>query len=475
MSQIYLIHKVKIKLILFLLLSLSNLLSAQNRAIDSLKTVLENAKQDTTKAITLNELSRELYLIGHFDSALILAKQALTISDTLLAKTEVFKNRLIYFTVQKMIAKTYGNIGNIYLSHGNYPEALKNHLTSLGIRESLKDEYGIAGSNLNIGIIYGMLGNLDEAKTKYFIALNIFERLGDKKSVAAAYNNIGNVYSRQGDYERALENYLASLKIREQIQDKIGVATAYSNIGAVFSSKADLIPINSVEQKQILRKALINHLNALRLREEMGDKAGVANSYLNLSATYAKLDNYKNAMDFGLKSLSIAKEVGELRVERDMSENLSAIYERFGEDKKALEYYKIYIVLRDSLLNEENTKKTIRLEMNYEFEKKEAATKLEQEKKEAVSAAENKKQKVIIYSVCGVLVLVFGFAVYAYRSYLQKQRANVEITEQKKIIEEKQKEIIESIQYAKRIQQSIIPSEKFIDRILRQIRKKPES
>ena len=66
----------------------------------------------------------------------------------------------------------------------------------------------------------------------------------------------------------------------------------------------------------------------------------------------------------------------------------------------------------------------------------------------------------------GILILVIGFAVFAYRSFLQKQKANIEITKQKEIIEEKQKEILDSIHYAKRIQTALLPSEKYIGRNL---------
>jgi len=111
----------------------------------------------------------------------------------------------------------------------------------------------------------------------------------------------------------------------------------------------------------------------------------------------------------------------------------------------------------------------VRLEMNFEFDKKEAAAKLEQEKKEAVAVAESKKQKIIIWSVCGILLLVLFFAVFAYRSYLQKQKANVEITAQKHIIEEKQKEILDSIYYARRIQRSLLTSEGYIEKSLNKL------
>lgn len=121
---------------------------------------------------------------------------------------------------------------------------------------------------------------------------------------------------------------------------------------------------------------------------------------------------------------------------------------------------------RDSLLNEENTRESTRLELNYEFEKKEAAAKIEQEKKEAIAAAEKRKQRIIIFVVSGFGVLVLIFAIFAYRSFLQKRNANLAITRQKELIEEKQREILDSIHYARRIQTALFTSEKYISRNL---------
>jgi uncharacterized membrane protein len=109
--------------------------------------------------------------------------------------------------------------------------------------------------------------------------------------------------------------------------------------------------------------------------------------------------------------------------------------------------------------------------MNYEFEKKEAAARAEQEKKDAVAAEEKRRQEIVLYSVAGGFMLMLMFAVFVFRAYRQKRKANIEISEQKQIIEEKQKEILDSIHYAKRIQQSLLPSEKYIEKQIRKLRK----
>jgi flagellar biosynthesis/type III secretory pathway M-ring protein FliF/YscJ len=112
--------------------------------------------------------------------------------------------------------------------------------------------------------------------------------------------------------------------------------------------------------------------------------------------------------------------------------------------------------------------------MQYEFDKKENATKAEQDKKDVIAKQEKQKQTLILYSVSSGLLLVIIFLIFIFRSYREKKQANIEIIKQKEIIETKQKEILDSIYYARRIQRSLLPSEKYLDRKLNQMKKKQD-
>ena len=63
-------------------------------------------------------------------------------------------------------------------------------------------------------------------------------------------------------------------------------------------------------------------------------------------------------------------------------------------------------------------------------------------------------------------------AVILYKRNKAKQKINLIISEQKKLVEEKQKDILDSIHYAKRIQQSLLPTEKYIQHSLKRLKKK---
>ena len=130
------------------------------------------------------------------------------------------------------------------------------------------------------------------------------------------------------------------------------------------------------------------------------------------------------------------------------------------------------MVLKDTLFNADKNKEITRKEMNYEFEKKEAAQKAEQEKQQAVAEADKKKQQVILYSVLGGLLVVILFAGFIFRALRITRKQKLLIEQQKKIVEDKQKEILDSIHYARRIQNAILPTEKYIDKTLKRLMKK---
>ncbi|HTA81626.1 MAG TPA: SpoIIE family protein phosphatase [Bacteroidia bacterium] len=101
-----------------------------------------------------------------------------------------------------------------------------------------------------------------------------------------------------------------------------------------------------------------------------------------------------------------------------------------------------------------------------DFEIKQEFKRAEQEKQVAVRDGELKKQKVLTWSAIIVLLLVLGFAIYAYRSFTQKRKMNHELDFQNKSIEQKNREITDSISYAKRIQDAILPTAETVKKVL---------
>jgi tetratricopeptide (TPR) repeat protein len=458
---------------------------AQDKVTDSLKKIIRQGKEDSLKVDAYNLLSNRILLSGNFDSSKLLAENAVELAKKINYKKGIangynrignvfnmksdFQKSIDFYTQsikikqeindKRGIAAGYNNIGNSYQKMGNYTGALKCHFNALKIREEIGDKIGISNSHNNIASVFSLQGNQEEALKNYYRAIKLEEEIGDKSLLAGTYLGIGMALNSQKKYAQSIEMNERALKIQQEFNDKVGIAYTYNNIGLSY---CDL---------KLWDKALYNDLQALKMQEDIGNAEGVATAKINIGIVYSELKKYLLSEKYLMEALDSSLSLNILQITREANAALSDLYSLMGNYPKSLAYYKSYIAVRDSLLNEENTKESVRLQMNYEFDKKEAATKLEQEKKEAIAAAENRKQKIVLILVSGVLLLVFVFAVFAYRSFLQKKKANKEITQQKEIIEEKQKEILDSIYYARRIQRSLLPSGKYIERCFTGLKK----
>lgn len=442
-------------LLLVLALSFCHFISfGQQNKIDSLLFLLKKDSPDTNKVTHLNALGWE-YKYRNPDTSYILLSQSLALAKKI--------------KWEKGIANALGNIGGYNLNQGNYPKALDYYLKALKIDEALHNKEGIAKRLGNIGIVYDEQADYPKALDYYFMALKISEELGNKNLIATWLVNIGVVYKEQADYPKALDYYFKALKMNEELGKKNSIATILGNIGSVYYSLAYEPQVHSVERDSLLNRTLDYYFKALTMAEELGDKHGIAINLGGIGSLYTDQKKYPEAEKYLMDALKMDKEIGAQDYEKQVEEYLSNLYEKTNRYQFALEHYKKAMVLKDTIFSQENKKQLVRKEMNFEFDKKEAHAKAEQDKINAITAEEKQRQKVVTYSVSVGLFLVLLFAVFIFRGYRQKQKANIiithqksEVEKQKHIIEEKNKDITASINYAKRIQQAKLPKKEEI-------------
>jgi len=398
---------------------------------DSLLSELNKAGEDTNKVNILNKISWENCQKSNYDTALYYVNAARTLAQNIHFKKGLADALKISGLIQhdlgdytkalhhyadamhiyevigekKQMANIYNNIGLVYKSQGNNPEALKKHFSALKIYEEIGDKNGIAAGYNNIAMIYASQGNYAEALTNYFAALKINEAAdGNKLWLANNYNNIGIVYGKQKNYTEALKNYTASLKMYETLGIKSGMAVAYNNIGAIYGDMG-----NHAE-------ALKQFFAALEIRELIGDKKGMASNYNNIGQTYTLIHRAKEGKLWLLKSLRTSLDIGAKSNILVSYEGLSIADSTLGNFKGAFENYKQYVVYKDSLYNEENTKKLTQATMQYEFDKKQIADSLQNAQMQTLANERLKKQQTYTTMGVGLAVLLLGFSGLVFRN-----------------------------------------------------------
>jgi len=374
------------------------------------------------------------FVLGNYDEALKKLTGVIRLLETeiLPGKPDPGKR------VLQLLGSSLGSIGNIYLTKGDYTHALEYYFKTLKLSEEQANSTNIAVSLGNIGLAYADMGDPKKALEYYNRSLKIATAAGNTAQANNCLSNIGTLYWDKGNFSLALSYLQKVLYMDEKSGDLFGQANDLGNIGLVYRDMGEALreKCGCKQDSGHFKTALNYFFRSYDLLERTGQKQHAGALAGHIGFLYMQLENYPESEKYMNTELRVALQLNALDDIKQAHLNLSELYEKEKRYTQSLEHYKLFVQYRDSIFNEENTKKTVQAEMNFEFEKKEAAALLEQEKKEAVAAAEKKKQKIILFSVSGFGLLVLAFAVFAWRSFLQKKRANIEISTQKNFIEE---------------------------------------
>jgi hypothetical protein len=184
------------------------------------------------------------------------------------------------------------------------------------------------------------------------------------------------------------------------------------------------------------------------------------------------------------KAISSLNEALTLQLRIGGKDNIATLYNQLAKAysamkdfEKAYHYMMLFSVAKDSLVSVESAREIARMSGKYQFEMKElqiASLNKDNQlliKDKTITDSELKRQRIYIYSVGSVLLLVLSLAFFIFKGYKEKQRANKLLEQKNALIEEKNKNITDSINYARRIQNSLITSERYIAKQLGRLKK----
>ncbi len=455
---------------------------------------LLNSKDDTNKVNNLIDCGFELENTN-IDSALLFYFKAKDICDKINFKT----GRI----------RAYFNISYIYNLKNEYDKGLRINIQSVRESNLIQNQELLAKSFFNLGASYTYLNNYNKAIKYYEVAAKFFNKSKNKKHLALLYGNIASCYNNSTNtnfdtilFNKAIEYYNLAINSASDINDTALIITNYLNISSTYLNLGKASKMNTY-----LNKALL-------LSEKFGNENLRASAYELRGQYYLAVNDYKNALLISQKGLVIFQENGNLHEEIKCLKTISNSYFYLGQIKEAeqvidkamvicdsisslsdkntilMTYAKIkhkngkineayiglmdLINISDSINSEDMRKQFTDLEAKYAGEKKELQ--IRNQSAEILAKEKQNKQKTIII-ICGALGLlataIFGsLAFFNYRKTkkqnliienqkMQVEMQNEEIVHQKELIEEKQKEIIDSINYAKRIQSAVLP-DKFV-------------
>jgi serine phosphatase RsbU (regulator of sigma subunit)/Tfp pilus assembly protein PilF len=460
---------------LFLLFALIPAFLVSQSRLDTLETQLKESKDDRNRCDILNNIA--LYVVNkdpekareYFLQARSLAEKA-NYQDGLAFSLFNEANVLYYEDdyesglkkldeAEKIFQKTQntkglGNVlncrGEILSARGDYSDALNYLFEALKHFEANKDLTGITKVNLNVGVIHYFQKNYEEA-LKYFIqALETADNLlsGD----ASMY--IGKVYVEQNKYSEAKKYLELGLAIGTKNQDNYIISDCYYLLG-----KVDLFYGDKVQAKTKFEKAL-------SMQRELENYQGITTTCNQLGILHLSNNEITEAKKNFKEAFTVASEKGIKEELKQASLGLSNTFNYLKSYDSAYHYLRLHNSVNDELLGEEAGKKLAELEASLAAQKREAQI-------EAERKLQSFTKKVLISSSVGLILVFIVISLIMYNRYKLKKKANEkleafnkEIVMQRDIIEQKNHEIMDSIRYAKRIQEAILPANETIASVL---------
>ena len=417
---------------LFILITTGISVYCQDSYVDSLEKILTTKITDSHRAkiyIDLAEyIPEENVWMEYNRKGLDLANKKL---ESL--KGEERKHYLI------VKANAIGNLGYYYDDHGDKAKSLKYYYQSLEIYEEADFQIGKASIYGNIGIILSDQGDLEEALDYYNKSLEIKLKY-TPDDVAKAYVNIAVVLEDKGEIEEALEYYNKALSAARKVNDIDALSTILNNIGAWH-----------YKQKKY-RKAIPFLAQAIEFSKQKGDEAGSAWSMGNIGTCYLNIEMIDSAYFYTLKAEVIADRYEYPELTQAISEKLVDLYLNDKNWELAYKYKILANKMDDSLKNIDEQKQVLTEKLNFDHNLETVTVALQREE-------EIKREEQRLYFILGGLALTifFVFMINARLRVTKRQKAIIE--EQKIEVEFKNKEILDSINYAKRLQNAIFPSE----------------
>ncbi len=296
----------------------------------------------------------------------------------------------------------YSIKGNIAWRMGDFDEGFSNMQKSLELSKKINDIGSLGWGNYLIGGFYIEMKDYDNARNYHLDALQLFEKTQNLEGYASCLSGLGNIHLALKEYESTIGCYEEALSITTTHKMPSIQARIYNDLGVAY------------EELGLVEKSIEYLKKGYEIRIELNNILGKIATEINLGRIYNRSKDYLKAENYYLDAIKNALDIGANPRLQRAYQGIAEVYKAIQEPWKALDYYEKYIAVSTIVMGEENESKHKNLQIKHNLEKSKQEAEIQRLK-------------------------------------------NQELREANDLIEAQTKHIIDSINYAKRIQEAILP------------------
>lgn len=333
----------------------------------ALKQLIDTTHNDSLRTDAVYQRGRAFFSSGQPDSAMAAYTQALAMCEhynlrQTMGMTLLYQSQALHFAGQsdaglQALARAYtlfeemydtqrmswclGNMANIYMSKGDYKEAIKEFKKVNYMLLQLGDTVNAAMSWLNIGQIMVDTDQDAAAIAPLDSAIAVLEKLeGYEENTALCYHCKGRALEGLNQQKEALGCYLKALQLARKIEDEYTIGEIYNTLVIYFLKKKEYVSAKKYIDEAFSRLEPLNY------------QAGISNTWLSLSEWHLEQKQYPEAIQAADKGLQLARSAGININQIQAHDLLATCYKLTGKRKEARQHREEAQALRQPVKDE---------------------------------------------------------------------------------------------------------------------------
>lgn len=266
--------------------------------------------------------------------------------------------------IEAYIAVPLSNLASIYVTESNYTTALSYYTQAHRYFQNAGDKTRSAETLFSIGRIYNLQKDYVKARSYFQLSYAIHKKEGNEVYMAQSLSSIANTYQIEGNYDTALIFYEKTIPVFLKYNDIYRTGNAYENISIAY------------QNKQQYHEALENMLTAEKYYRQLNSKidmayagSGIAGIYMHTGAVDKAINQYRS-------TLAVAVQTSEKNLQQSLLSDLSKAYTRINDYKNAYTLLDSSNKIKDSLFTIEKQNELLKLQTEFETERKEKENEL---------------------------------------------------------------------------------------------------
>lgn len=340
-----------------------------------------------------------------------------------------------------------------YLHKGDYSNAFIYGTKAVKLAEESQNIKAIIYTNSTMGSMYGMKNDKKEARKCFLKAVYYCKQINDSKDLANLCFNTSLLFDKVKEKDSVLKYINLAFETYEKDNNQKGIFFVKNSMAEVYMANNEF------------DKALRFFTEAKMLSMALHEDRSTFIHMNNLGSLYLRMGKPEKSYNEYYNALTLFSHKGFDEIVLATYNNIVEAAIAMKRYDKALEYFKLYIEAKEALFSQESMDNFSELKLGY----KQELDKKQIELLKSENTLKENRHKTFLYFILGsgVFILIIGFLTY--NRFRLKRKSEEALKLKNKEIEEKNKEILDSIHYARRIQSSLFTPEKYIDKNLNKL------